>query len=79
MQPARAARCTASATSLYILNVGPGKVFGIQSAPMNVRRLGEMHDEPQQVTRVEWDIAMVIEHGRAAARVQGISDAAIVA
>lgn len=70
---------TATATSLYILNVGPGKVFGIQSAPMSVRRLGEMHDEPQQVTRVEWDIGLVIEHGRAAARVQGIADSAIVA
>jgi hypothetical protein len=54
-------------------------VYGIQSAPMSVRRLGEMHDEPQQVTRVEWDIGLVVENGRAAARVQGISNAAIVA
>lgn len=70
---------TATATSLYILKVGPGAVYGIQSGPMSVRRLGEMHDEPSQVTRVEWDIGMVIENGRAAARVRGISNAAIVA
>lgn len=71
-----------TSTSLYIVKLGPlgsGSVSGIQSAPMDVRRLGEMHTEPQQVTRVEWDLGLVIEHGRAAARVGGISDAAIVA
>jgi len=67
-----------SSTSLYVLRVGPGGVFGIQSAPMSVRRLGEMHDEPMQVTRVEWDLGMVVENGKAAARIGGISDAAIV-
>lgn len=70
---------TATATSLYILRLGEGGVFGIQSAPMGVRRLGEMHSDPQQVTRVEWDIGMVIEHGRAVARVRGIGNLAIVA
>lgn len=70
---------TATATSIYVLRLGQGGVFGIQSRPMEVRRLGEMHDEPQQVTRVEWDLGMVVEDGKAAARVRGISDAAIVA
>jgi len=68
-----------SATSLYVLNIGEGRVMGIQSQPMSVRDLGEKHDEPKVVTRVEWDIGLVVEHGRAAARIGGISDAAIVA
>lgn len=68
-----------SSASLYVLRTGPGGVFGIQSRPMEVRRLGEMHDEPMQVTRVEWDIGMVVENGKAAARIGGISNAAIVA
>lgn len=67
-----------SSTSLYVLRLGIGGVFGIQSRPMEVRRLGEMHDEPQQVTRVEWDIGMVVESGKAAARIGGISNAALV-
>jgi hypothetical protein len=68
-----------SSTSLYVLNIGEGRVAGIQSQPMSVRDLGEMETEPKVLTRVEWDIGLVVEHGRAVSRVGGISDAAIVA
>lgn len=68
-----------SSTSLYVLAIGEGRVAGIQSQPMSVRDLGEMESEPKVLTRVEWDIGLVVEHGRAVARVGGISDAAIVA
>lgn len=68
-----------SATSLYVLRLGEGAVQGIQSGPMQVRDLGEDSSDPKLVTRVEWDIGLVVEHGRAAARIGGISNAAIVA
>jgi hypothetical protein len=68
-----------SSTSLYVLNIGEGRVAGIQSQPMSVRDLGEMETEPKVLTRVEWDIGLVVEHGRAVSRVGGISDAAVVA
>lgn len=68
-----------SSTSLYVLRLGEGYVAGIQSQPMSVRQLGEDTTSPIQVTRVEWDIGLVIENGRAVARLGGISNAAIVA
>lgn len=68
-----------SSTSLYVLNIGESRVSGIQSQPMDVRDLGEMEAEPKMLTRVEWDIGLVVEHGRAAARLGGIADSAIVA
>ena len=69
----------ASSTSIYAVRLGTDGVMGIQSQPMSVRALGEMHNDPKQVTRVEWDIGLVVNHGRAAARLGGISNAAIVA
>lgn len=68
-----------TSTSIYVVREGEGYLAGIQSAPMSVRQLGEMHTDPKQVTRVEWDIGLVVEHGRSVSRVGGISDAAIVA
>lgn len=68
-----------SSTSLYVLRLGEGYVQGIQSAEMTVRDLGESHTSPMQVSRVEWDVGLVVENGRAVARVGGISNAALVA
>lgn len=70
---------TATATSLYVVGLGEGFVQGIQNGIMEVRDLGEIHDSPVKRTRVEWLAGMVVEHGRAAVRLRGISDAAIVA
>jgi hypothetical protein len=70
---------TATATSLYVVALGEGYVSGIQNGTMDVRDLGEIHDSPVKRTRVEWLAGMVVEHGRAAVRLRGISDAAVVA
>ena len=70
---------TATATSIYVVSFGDGMVQGIQSGPMDVRDLGELSTTPAKRTRVEWFPGLCIEHGRAIARVRGISNAAIVA
>lgn len=69
---------TATATSIYVLALGDGLVSGIQNGVMDVRDLGELQTDPLWRTRVEWFTGLVIEHGRAAVRLRGISDAVIV-
>jgi hypothetical protein len=68
-----------TSTSIYCVAFGDGLVTGIQSGPMQVRDLGELETIPAYRTRVEWFAGMAVEHGRALARLGGISDAAIVA
>jgi len=71
---------TATATSLYVVGFGEGLVTGIQSTQgMMVRDLGELQTLPTMRTRVEWDAGLVIEHGRAATRLAGVSDATVIA
>lgn len=65
-------------SSIYCVSFGDARVTGIQSGPMDVRDLGELDDSPVHRTRVEWYTGLVIEHGRAAARLGGIKDAAVV-
>jgi len=69
---------TATCTSIYAAHFGPGYVTGIQNGPMDVRDLGELDAEPKYRTRVEWFAGLVVEHGRAVARLRGISNAAVV-
>lgn len=68
-----------TSTSIYALALGDGLMTGIQSGPMDVRDLGELDEKPAYRTRVEWYPGLVIEHGRAAARLRGITDAAVTA
>jgi hypothetical protein len=68
-----------TSTSIYVVNFGPLGVKGIQNGTMDVRDLGELQTTPVFRTRVEWLLSMCIEQGRAAARLQGISNAAVVA
>lgn len=68
-----------TSTSLYVLALGDGLVTGIQNGTMDVRDLGELDATPAWRTRVEWFAGLCVEHGRAAARIGGISNAAIVA
>lgn len=70
---------TATATSLYIVGIGDGLVTGIENGTMEVRDLGELQTAPVKRTRVEWLNSLAIEHGRAAVRLRGISNAALVA
>lgn len=68
-----------TATSLYVVRFGDGFLKGIQNGEMEVRDLGELQAEPKYRTRVEWLMGMAVEHGRAVARLRGISNAAIAA
>lgn len=68
-----------TSTSIYSLALGDGLLTGIQNGGMDVRDLGELQDKPKYRTRVEWYAGIALEHGRAAARLRGISDAAVVA
>lgn len=69
---------TATATSIYCVSFGPGRLGGIQNGGMSVRDLGEQDSKPVFRTRVEWYAGIALWHGRAAARLRGISDAAVV-
>ncbi len=67
-----------ASTSIYCLALGDGYVTGIQNGTMQVRDLGELDADPKFRTRVEWFVGLCIEHGRAAGRLYGISNAAAV-
>lgn len=66
-------------TSIYVVAFGEEKVMGFQNGGIDVRDLGEVDDKPVVRTRVEWAVGLVVQHGRAAARVWGITNVAIVA
>lgn len=66
-------------TSIYCLSVGLGRLAGFQRGGMSVRDLGEQDSKPVFRTRVEWLSSIYLQHPRAAARLRGIKDAAIVA
>jgi len=68
-----------SSTSIYCVALGDGYVKGIQNGGMEVRDLGEIDDESKFRTRVEWLVSLVVENPKAAARLGGISNAAVVA
>jgi len=69
---------TATATSIYCVNMSDEGVIGLQNGTMEVRDLGELQSAPVMRTRVEWLVGMAVMHGRAAARLRGISQAAVV-
>lgn len=73
-----AASGAATATSIYPLSLGPARLSGIQNGTMDVRDLGELQAQPVFRTRVEWYNGIVLEHGRAAARLRYIGDLPIV-
>ena len=64
--------------SLYVVSFGDGKIVGLQNGIMDVRDLGEIDAKPCYRTRVEWLVAMAVMHGKAVARIRGITDAKIV-
>lgn len=64
-----------TATSLYVVSLGTDKVQGIQNGTMEVDDLGELNSSPVYRTRVEWLTGLAVMHGRAAARIWGITDA----
>jgi len=66
-------------TSIYCVSFGEGKLHGIQNAIPSVRDLGELDATPAFRTRMEWYAGIALKHPRAAARLWGVSDAAIIA
>ena len=62
-------------TSIYVLNINDGMVTGLQNGIMEVDDLGELDSSPVLRTRIEWLVGMAVMHGRAAARVWGITNA----
>lgn len=65
--------------SIYCVSFGTGMLTGIQSGPMRVTEMGELQEAPAQRTRIEWYSGIAVFHGKAAARLAGIANAAIVA
>ncbi len=66
-------------TSIYVLSLQPGMMFGIQNKPLEARDLGELQTKPVYRTRVDWYAGMAVAHPRAASRLYDVSDAAVVA
>lgn len=69
----------AATTSIYCVSFGSMMLSGIQNGPIEARDLGEVHDTPAMRTRVEWYAGIAAWHGRSAARLRGITNAAVVA
>ncbi len=70
---------TATACSVYVLALGAGMVQGIQNGTIDARDLGELETKPAKRTRVEWFPGITVRHGRAATRLWGVKNAAVVA
>lgn len=68
-----------TATSLYVVSFGDGKVTGIQNGGMDVVDLGELDAEPKYRTRIEWLMGLAVMHGRACSRIWGITNGDVVA
>lgn len=69
----------AQTCSIYCVSYGDGMLSGIQNGPIDVRDLGELNTKPAYRTRVEWYSGIAMYNGRAAARLKGITDAAVTA
>ncbi len=69
---------TATACSIYVVSLGAGMVQGIQNGTIEARDLGELETKPAKRTRVEWFPGITVRHGRAATRLYGVKNAAVV-
>lgn len=75
---------TSSSTSIYCVAMGDLLTTAIQGRARgqfgpSVRALGEVPDAPVDRTRIEWYCGMAVYNGRSAARLHGVTDAAVVA
>lgn len=70
---------TATGTSIYVLSLGDGALFGIENGGMQVDDLGKLQASPLYRTRIEWFNGLCFMNGRAATRIWSIADAAITA
>lgn len=65
--------------SIYVVSMGGEGLHGIQNAPIEVRDLGEVDDAPVYRVRIEWAVGIVLLSAYGAARLRGITNAALVA
>ncbi len=64
---------TSSATSsIYAVKLGADALHGIQTAPMEVRDLGEIDSKPAFRTRIEWYSGLCLKAPKCAARLKGV-------
>lgn len=73
-----------SSTSIYCVAFGDLLTTALQGRArgqfgVSVRALGEVPDAPVDRTRIEWYCGMAVMNGRSAARLYGVTDAAVVA
>jgi hypothetical protein len=71
-------------TSIYCVAMGDLLTTAIQGRcrgqfGISVRPMGEVDDAPVDRTRIEWYCGMAVYNGRSAARLYGVTDAAVVA
>lgn len=70
-------------SSIYVVSFGDQMVSGIQGKikgvhGISVRDLGELEGKPAYRTRVEWDVAITVKHGRSVSRLRGITNAPVI-
>lgn len=70
---------TATATSVYVLSTGLGRLVGIRNGLPTMRSLGEMETRTAQKWRIDWFNNFSIMDEWAAVRLNGISNAAVIA
>ncbi len=66
-----------TSTSIYVVRLGDGYVSGLQNGTMEVEDLGLLDDGTTYRTHVEWLVGMAVMHGRACARVWGITNGVV--
>lgn len=66
-------------TSIYAVNFSEGYCQGLQNGVMEVDDLGQLNSKPVWRTRVDWLVGFATLHGRGAARLWGIKNAAVTA
>lgn len=64
-------------SSVYCVSFGDLLTVGLQNGGISVRDLGESHDKPAFVTRVEWYCGVATLNGRSVARLGGINPTAV--
>lgn len=83
-KPVQAFDETSSTTSIYCVALGDLLTTALQGRArgqfgISVRPLGEVPDAAVDRTRIEWYVGMAVYNGRSAARLYGVTDAAVVA
>ncbi|ACT65654.1 predicted protein [Cyanophage PSS2] len=64
-----------STSSIYAVAFGDLLTCGIQNGGISVRDLGESHEKPAYLTRLEWYCGLTVMNGRSVARLHGIDPA----